>query len=61
MTRKDYEKIANVLYFSAIELNTSETANIIYADLINSMADMLANDNPRFNRLRFIAACTPEE
>lgn len=51
MTKKDYVAIAAVL------------AGYVYTDprdyqsLVFRMADMLARDNPRFNRDRFLAAC----
>ena len=46
MTRKDYEKIAEVLRVGQAG-----------AKLVNSFAHMLKADNPRFDTERFKAAC----
>ena len=51
MTRKDYKLIAEVIavsWFGSAELR---------ADLVNNFADKLEQDNPRFNRSRFLTAC----
>jgi hypothetical protein len=51
MTRKDYKLIAEVIavsWFGSAELR---------ADLVNNLADKLEQDNPRFNRSRFLTAC----
>ena len=51
MTRKDYKLIAEVIavsWFSSAELKL---------DLVNNLADKLEQDNPRFNRSRFLTAC----
>ena len=51
MTRKDYIKIAKVI-------STAWVANQDFRDSIaNDFADMLAQDNPRFNRSKFLTAC----
>ncbi len=46
MTKKDYVKIAAVL---------RDTTAPDY--IVDAFADMLARDNPAFDRARFIAAC----
>jgi hypothetical protein len=51
MTRKDYKLIAEVIavsWFGSAELK---------ADLVNNLADKLAEDNPRFDATRFLTAC----
>lgn len=51
MTRKDYKLIAEVIavsWFGNAELK---------ADLANNLADKLEQDNPRFDRSRFLIAC----
>ena len=51
MTRKDYQLIADVIavnWFGSAELK---------ADLANNLADKLEQDNPRFDRARFLTAC----
>ena len=46
MTRKDYEAIAKAL----------RAAGTV-TDAISNIADVMAQDNPRFDRKRFIGAC----
>lgn len=51
MTRKDYKLIAEVIavsWFGSADLKL---------DLVNNLADKLEQDNPRFNRARFLTAC----
>jgi hypothetical protein len=50
MTRKDYEKIARVL---RDDIPGGETRIIA----CEKFADMLATDNPRFDRNKFYKAC----
>lgn len=68
MTKKDYVKIAKVLKDKRDLLGPQETwtnedkrhfAGFLQACdmLIESFADMLAEDNPRFDREKFIRAC----
>lgn len=51
MTRKDYVMIAEVI---ATSWHGSDETQ---ADLANNFADVLENDNPRFDRDRFLTAC----
>ena len=52
MTRKDYIAIANAI------CEASHTAPSAAIDtLAHKLADVCANDNPRFDRQRFLAAC----
>ena len=52
MTRKDYVSTAEILktYAEAMDL-------FFFEDLVNDFADMFAEDNARFNRVRFVEAC----
>ena len=52
MTRKDYVSTAEILktYAEAMDL-------FFFQDLVNDFADMFAEDNARFNRVRFVEAC----
>lgn len=52
MTRKDYVSTAEILktYAEAMDL-------FFFEDLVNDFADMFAEDNARFNRVRFLEAC----
>ena len=53
MTRKDYVKISDILagYSNAM------IDNFWWEDLLNDFAIMFEEDNPNFNRERFITAC----
>ena len=52
MTRKDYIATAEILktYSEAMDY-------FFFEDLVNDFADMFAEDNDRFNRVRFVEAC----
>ena len=60
MTRKDYISIANILNDYLKEFN-SETRPSFVAEfddaLVNPFIDLLANDNPNFNKDKFWEAC----
>jgi hypothetical protein len=56
MTRKDYEKIARMLANLSV-VTVSNVALVHRQTLIDRMADIMAADNPRFNRDRFLTAC----
>lgn len=62
MTKKDYEKIAGVLRL-AIDCPVNENDMFEVGMLADAkgiaivMAAMLAQDNPRFDRARFLKAC----
>lgn len=62
MSRKDYELIAAALreQVDAWPASGGEVVNLVIAVLVNtieSFADALEKDNPRFNRERFLSAC----
>ena len=74
MTRKDYEKIANVINGATIlkpyngfdfGLTSEEIFLAGSKDQVKhigrAMADMLARDIPRFDRARFLKACGLED
>ena len=54
MTRKDFQLIANVLKASS----TSPMNRCVIQELAVSFASELAKTNPRFNKQRFVEACT---
>lgn len=58
MTRKDYEKIAAVIKGMP---DHAATLRAQKASCASSFADMLAADNPRFDRERFLKACGLED
>jgi hypothetical protein len=65
MSRKDYEKVAAILReendFAGDGRDlASRTARAVVATVTVKMADMFAEDNPRFNRAKFLEACGDE-
>jgi hypothetical protein len=59
MTRKDYILIAAALNEARTQFPTERPdAEQQSEDDAYSVADALAKDNPRFNRARFLGACT---
>ena len=48
MTKKDYQALAGALY---------DAKTVPYPDVVSRIADVLAADNPRFDRECFVAAC----
>jgi len=54
MTRKDFQLIADVLKASS----TSPMNRCVVQELAVTFASELAKTNPRFNKQRFIEACT---
>ena len=54
MTRKDFQLIADVLKASS----TSPMNRCVIQELAVTFASELAKTNPRFNKQRFIEACT---
>lgn len=60
MTRKDYERFAYLLASYKVDSHQPEATPREVADFLTlRMADVLAEDNPRFDRVRFIRAATP--
>ena len=55
MTRKDYVMIAEVINRNAT--SSTESAFIDFARMAEDLATELQNDNPRFDRARFLTAC----
>ena len=54
MTRKHYVAIAEILRARKGIWSTAELAR---KDIAERIADTMANDNPRFDRARFLKAC----
>jgi hypothetical protein len=66
MTKKDYIAVANIIKDRRPLAKTSSTeagrtgiyvANDVLDGLASDFADVFANDNPRFDRQRFMDAC----
>lgn len=57
MTRKDYYALADAIATTRIdyEYNPDALSGVSY--VTRKIADVLAADNPRFDRARFFAAC----
>jgi len=59
MTRKDYVAIAQIInnYFDKADHHDALVANV-HDFLIDPFIDLLANDNPNFDKEKFWDACT---
>lgn len=60
MTRKDCVAIAAALSKLTLYVTDERGASVIkthHARVCNALADHMANDNPRFDRDRFLKAC----
>lgn len=60
MTKKDFEAFARIIrseYADAQELETK----LVIERITRRWADVCANDNARFDRARFLAACGIEK
>lgn len=69
MTKKDYQRIADVLLYNRnqcglpdradneADRNTIAGYRVALNDTALMLSDMLAQDNPRFDRARFLKAC----
>lgn len=61
MTKKDYELIARALKAARVSNTLDDPNKALYNNGIDNavalMARVLAQDNPRFNRERFLIAC----
>jgi len=60
MTRKDYVKIAAAIR-QHVEANSAESYQTAFSMIAKSVADVLADDNARFDRQRFLTACGVNE
>ena len=60
MTKQDYIKIACAITEERLWGTTSDKNEVI-DDVVTSLADIFADDNPNFNRKQFLFACGMEE
>ncbi len=58
MTRKHFEAIANALANYNVESQASQAETV--ASIANALAREFKQDNPRFNKARFLKACGVE-
>lgn len=59
MTKKDYELIAEV--FAHHRKSYGGRTDSVTVELINDLADALKDDNPLFDRYKFMVACGLED
>jgi len=59
MTRKDYELIAKAISEAHEDNFGDSSANEGIYWVTGLLADKLAEDNPRFDRFKFVQACEP--
>lgn len=61
MTKRDYQAIARAIYQTREMIyrdpSHDEVRDLLLADLAERLSDVMAADNPRFDRERFIEAC----
>jgi hypothetical protein len=59
MTRKDYEAIAKIVRSerTLCDPYTRQESRDIIDHLTYALSDVLADDNPKFHREQFLAAC----
>jgi hypothetical protein len=56
MTKKDYILISKAINEAGIMTAGGDSASVIRA-VVDNIADVLAKQNPRFDRERFVRAC----
>lgn len=61
MSKRHYEAVAGAIYATREMIcrdpSHNEVRNMLLADVAEWLADVLAADNPRFDRARFLEAC----
>jgi len=57
MTKKDYQKFADMFRHELILENEGSDADKAIWRIIGNVADLFQVDNPRFDRDRFLRAC----
>ena len=62
MTKKDYEKIAKLFKIMPIVEMSSKSGTMVFpwyhaTALIDSFCDMFQEDNPKFDKEKFLKAC----
>lgn len=58
MTKRHFEAIARMLREQGETLaDPTQAADIAHRDLVDGMASYFADQNPRFDRERFLTAC----
>jgi hypothetical protein len=57
MTKKDYILLAKAILLTKSDLNVAGRETTGINMVARNVANTLAQDNPRFDRVRFLAAC----
>lgn len=57
MTRKDYIKLAAAIKKARQDIMFYDNAQAAIESVVTGLADALGDDNPRFDRERFVKAC----
>lgn len=60
LTRKDFERIAGIIRRYSYLDNYGVPA-VFQEDIVRELADYFADENPRFDVAKFIAACARED
>ena len=61
MTRKDFERIAKIINDQAKDVTTGISDRVLLNELANKFADNFKAENPRFDRDRFMRACSLDD
>jgi len=61
MTRKDYVMIANIFALNRADFEEGEDGYSLLDIMSKQIATELQNDNPNFDRARFLKACGTEQ
>jgi hypothetical protein len=57
LTRKDYKAIANILNDQQADFNEGDDGKALLNIVAHQLSHYMAQDNPRFNRSKFLEAC----
>jgi hypothetical protein len=57
MTRKDYKAIADVLNEQQKDFSEHDDGRMLLAIIASRLSQYMAQDNPRFDRSKFLTAC----
>lgn len=57
MTRKDYKAIADILNDQQADFNEGDDGNLLLKIVAHRLSSYMAQDNPNFNRSKFLEAC----
>lgn len=61
MTRKDYIEMGRILRLAQQQQGETPSPQVALDWLIGEIAQFFQRDNPRFDKVRFLAACLGED